>query len=452
MGVIFFLLLLLVLFFLYLNKAMCFANCGGFPCLESDKPVANKEKAKLDQSFGYDDESSSDSEDELILRYQASLHPQLPRQPSIMRRPPKSIGNGAAKSDDASAADSDQAAGSQEERGIEGEVLDDSQLPTDTAESLAISGDGSVAGPEEMGPSVGEVEVAFQYSGENRRMNITIIQCHNLPPKDKGGAGSYRLRLVLNPAKRQRAKTRIRDGDKPEFKELFRFSRIYPHELVSSSIRIRLYGAERMRKERLIGEGIVKFSALNVSKKQVIRLRLKPQSELGGDDTPYSSTSDLSQSESSSSLQSLQHGGGLPELLTGLTYNTTTGRLAVDIIKGSHFKQLAAGRAPDSYVKVAVMSSSGYEMSKSKSSVRRGQPNPTFKETFIFQIAQFQLNEVTLMFTVYNKKGIKRKNAIGWFSMGLSNTSEEELAHWNEMQSSNGQQVCRWHALLESKS
>lgn len=47
MGVIFFLLLLLVLFFLYLNKAMCFANCGGFPCLESDKPVANKEKAKL---------------------------------------------------------------------------------------------------------------------------------------------------------------------------------------------------------------------------------------------------------------------------------------------------------------------------------------------------------------------------------------------------------------------
>lgn len=133
---------------------------------------------------------------------------------------------------------------------------------------------------QEMGPSVGEVEVAFQYSGENRRMNITIIQCHNLPPKDKGGAGSYRLRLVLNPAKRQRAKTRIRDGDKPEFKELFRFSRIYPHELVSSSIRIRLYGAERMRKERLIGEGIVKFSALNVSKKQVIRLRLKPQSEL----------------------------------------------------------------------------------------------------------------------------------------------------------------------------
>lgn len=428
--------------------------------------MAKKEKTKLDESYGYDDESSSDSEDELIMRYQASLHPQLPRQPSIMRKKPdgKPFANGGyqplkseffpAKSDDASAADSDQAAGGQEERGIEGEILDDSQLPTEPVESLPLNDDGSAAEPEEAakGPSVGEVEVAFQYSGENRRMNITILQCHNLPSKDKGGASSYRLRLVLYPAKRQRAKTRIRDGDNPVFKELFRFSRIYPHELVSSSVRLRLYGAERMRKERLIGEGTVKFSALNVSKKQVIRLRLKPQSEIGGDDTPYSSMSDLSQSESSSSLQSLQHGGGLPELLAGLSYNSTTGRLAVEIIKGSHFKQLAAGRAPDSYVKVAVMSSSGFEMAKSKSSVRRGQPNPTFKETFIFQIAQFQLNEVTLMFTVFNKKGMKRKNALGWFSMGLSNTSEEELAHWNEMQSSNGQQVCRWHALLESKS
>ena len=40
----------------------------------------------------------------------------------------------------------------------------------------------------------------------------------------------------------------------------------------------------------------------------------------------------------------------------------------------------------DSYVKVALMSSSGFEMTKSKTSVRRGQPHPTFKETFIFQV------------------------------------------------------------------
>ncbi len=188
--------------------------------------------------------------------------------------------------------------------------------------------------------------------------------------------------------KKQRTKTRIRESEEPIFKELFRFTRIRPHELVNSAIRFRLYGAERMRKERLIGEGLVKFSSLNTSSKQSAMVKLVSRSEAtgGGTASPYSSNSDLSASgESNASLQSLAH-GGLPELLVGLTYNATTGRLAVELIKGSHFKQHAAGRAPDSYVRIALMSSSGFEMTKSKTSVRRGRPNPTFKETFIFQV------------------------------------------------------------------
>lgn len=61
--------------------------------------------------------------------------------------------------------------------------------------------------------------------------------------------------------------------------------------------------------------------------------------------SPYSSTSDLSDSNSTSSLQSLSQ-GSVPEILIGLAYNATTGRLDVEVIKGSHFKQRAAGRAP----------------------------------------------------------------------------------------------------------
>lgn len=44
-------------------------------------------------------------------------------------------------------------------------------------------------------------------------------------------------------------------------------------------------------------------------------------------------------------------------------------------------------RAPDTYVKLMLMSSSGQEMSRAKTSVRRGQPNPLFKETFAFQVS-----------------------------------------------------------------
>lgn len=57
------------------------------------------------------------------------------------------------------------------------------------------------------------------------------------------------------------------------------------------------------------------------------------------------SMSAVSQSDSASSTQSLTH-GGVPELLVGLSYNATTGRMSVELIKGSHFRNLAVNRPP----------------------------------------------------------------------------------------------------------
>lgn len=104
----------------------------------------------------------------------------------------------------------------------------------------------------------------------------------------------------------------------------------------------------------------------------------------------------------------------------------------------------------DTYVKLTLLNSMGQEMSKCKTSTRRGQPNPVYKETFVFQVALFQLSDVTLILSVYNKRSMKRKEMIGWISLGLNSSGEEELRHWTAMKESKGQQVCRWHALLES--
>lgn len=57
----------------------------------------------------------------------------------------------------------------------------------------------------------------------------------------------------------------------------------------------------------------------------------------------------MSCSESTSSCQSLAHGSA-PEILIGLLYNATTGRLAAEVIKGSHFKNLAANRPPSEWI------------------------------------------------------------------------------------------------------
>lgn len=104
----------------------------------------------------------------------------------------------------------------------------------------------------------------------------------------------------------------------------------------------------------------------------------------------------------------------------------------------------------DTYVKLTLLNSMGHEMSKCKTSICRGQPNPTYKETFVFQVALFQLSDVTLILSVYNKRSMKRKEMIGWISLGLNSSGEEELTHWTQMKESKGQQVCHWHSLLES--
>lgn len=104
----------------------------------------------------------------------------------------------------------------------------------------------------------------------------------------------------------------------------------------------------------------------------------------------------------------------------------------------------------DTYGKLFLLNSVGQEMSRCKTSIRRGQPNPVYKETFVFQVALFQLSDVTLMISIYNRRTMKRKEMIGWIALGQNSSGEEEQDHWEEMKETKGQQVCRWHSLLES--
>lgn len=65
------------------------------------------------------------------------------------------------------------------------------------------------------------------------------------------------------------------------------------------------------------------------------------------------SLSAASQSDIASCTQSLTH-GGVPELLLGLSYNATTGRMSVELIRGSLFRNLAVSRPPGVYAACAT--------------------------------------------------------------------------------------------------
>ncbi|KAF8778144.1 Synaptotagmin-16 like protein [Argiope bruennichi] len=190
----------------------------------------------------------------------------------------------------------------------------------------------------------GSLEVGFAYDPPLRKMTVHVLQAQDLPDRDRGGSNHVQVRLLLLPHKRQKFKTKIRTGSKPQFNESFIFNRISPEELTSMGVRFRLNGCERMRREHLIGECIVPFSSIRMDQQTTLWLTLEPRSNIAHSDSKADITS-LARSDSTGSTQSMQH-GGMPELLIGLAYNGTTGRLSVEINKGSHFRNASMNRAP----------------------------------------------------------------------------------------------------------
>ncbi|KAK7904858.1 hypothetical protein WMY93_017465 [Mugilogobius chulae] len=307
----------------------------------------------------------------------------------------------------------------------------------------------------------GTLDVVFDYDSEDQQLGVTIMAATDLPPVKRTGNLSWQVHLVLLPPKAE-GQDRHPERTLSIFTETFYFSHVESEMIGNYALRFRLYSMRRMKKEKVLGEKIFYLTKLCLQGKMSVPVILDPCCTLQGGES-QASLSDMTCSESASSFQSVSQ-TSTPEILVGLVYNATTGRLSVEVIKGIHFKNLAANKPPnglfcclkhliggqvyiirDTYVKLTLLNSMGHEMSKCKTSICRGQPNPTYKETFIFQVALFQLSDVTLILSVYNKRSMKRKEMIGWISLGLNSSGEEELSHWTEMKESKGQQVCRWH-------
>ncbi|XP_048213638.1 synaptotagmin-14 isoform X1 [Perognathus longimembris pacificus] len=335
-------------------------------------------------------------------------------------------------------------------KGYEEDVPSDSTAVLSPEDMSAQGSSSQLPKPFDPEPEAkyGTLDVTFDYDSQEQKLLVTVTGVTDIPTYNRTGGNSWQVHLVLLPIKKQRAKTSIQRGPCPVFTETFKFNHVESEMIGNYAVRFRLYGVHRMKKEKIVGEKIFYLTKLNLQGKMSLPVILEPSCNHSGCDSQMS-VSEMSCSESTSSCHSLEH-GSVPEILIGLLYNATTGRLAAEVIKGSHFKNLAANRPPNTYVKLTLLNSMGQEMSKCKTSIRRGQPNPVYKETFVFQVALFQLSDVTLILSVYNKRSMKRKEMIGWISLGLNSSGEEELNHWTEMKESKGQQVCRWHALLES--
>ncbi|XP_034017935.1 synaptotagmin-14b isoform X2 [Thalassophryne amazonica] len=292
----------------------------------------------------------------------------------------------------------------------------------------------------------GTLDVAFEYDSSEQWLAVTVTAATDIPALKQTGNISWQVHLVLLPTKKQRAKTGVQKGPCPVFTETFKFSRVEQEALGDYAVRFRLYSIRRMKKEKVLGEKVFYLTKLNLQGKVALPVTLDQGSEITG----CGSLVSVSRSGGALSYRSASD-PSTPEILLGLIYNAATGQLSAEVVQGSHFKTTASDKPINTYVKLTMMDAKGKEMSKCKTAVCRGQPNPTYKETFVFQVALFQLSEVSLVVSVFCRRSSMRpRERLGWVSLGLNSTSEEQQAHWSEMKEAEGQQVCHWHTLTDT--
>ncbi|XP_024942082.1 synaptotagmin-14 isoform X2 [Cephus cinctus] len=464
---------LLLVLFLYLSRKWCFTPSasstlfGGVcvPLCESSNSSISQLSKNLGKAFSYSDpETSSDSEEDALRRLNSPRPHPPPDTLTIQAEDGPAVVDGGTTSSSCTEEHSpDQQQQCIVKVGSSNIILDNREQERQKEEHTAPANDGIVPTPV-ITDEVSSLEVAFMYDAPMREMTVHVLQGRNYP----SGIGGSQVRLVLLPSKKQRRKTKVRQGTAPQYMESFLLPRVNPEDVNAMGVRLRVYSwSGRIRRERLLGEARVSFDQINLQVETTLWLTLQPPPSSPVQE--WGTSSSLTRSDSTGSQQSVQSyvsptvpsygssmkGGSIAEILIGLAYNGTTGRLSVEIIKGSHFRGGGGNdtRPPDTYVKLSLVNSNGHEMGRSKTGLKRAQPNPLYKETFIFQVALFQLGDVTLFLSVYNRRrggmGRKGREMIGWLCLGLNSSGAEELQHWNDMRAARQPtQVQRWHSLL----
>ncbi|KAL6042086.1 hypothetical protein STEG23_003936, partial [Scotinomys teguina] len=231
-------------------------------------------------------------------------------------------------------------------KGYEDDVPSDSTAVLSPEDMSAQGSSSQLPKPFDPEPEAkyGTLDVTFDYDSQRQKLLVTVTAVTDIPTYNRTGGNSWQVHLVLLPIKKQRAKTSIQRGPCPVFTETFKFNHVESEMIGNYAVRFRLYGVHRMKKEKIVGEKIFYLTKLNLQGKMSLPVILEPSYNPSGCDSQVS-LSEVSCGESTSSCQSLEH-GSVPEILIGLLYNATTGRLSAEVIKGSHFKNLAANRPP----------------------------------------------------------------------------------------------------------
>jgi len=112
-----------------------------------------------------------------------------------------------------------------------------------------------------------------------------------------------------------------------------------------------------------------------------------------------------------------------------------------------HNRELCSLIVADPYVKIWMMCD-GKKAEKKKTEVKDKTLNPTYNDSFTFDVPYERIRQTSLVVSVMDYDRMGRNEAIGQLVLG-SKSGPIEMKHWNEMFAKTRQPVTQWHILKD---
>lgn len=284
------------------------------------------------------------------------------------------------------------------------------------------------ANDEEPAPEVegvdyklGKLQYAIAYDFRTLTLTVTIFRACALPAKDFTGTSDPYVKVLLLPDKKHKLLTKVRKRNlNPHWNERFVFEDWPHHKLLEKTLYLQVIDYDRFSRDDPIGEITLPLNEVDLTQKKSTWRFLEPCKESRGK---------------------------LGEVLLSLCYQPAVGRLIIEVKKAKELKAKDITGTSDPYVKMWLMHGNT-RVEKRKTTIKRRTLNPTFDETFIFDISWEKIRESQIHVIVMDFDKLGRNELIGKLVLG-SRSGPTEMKHWNDMVSKPRQSVSQWHILKD---
>merc|ERR1712062_64344 len=316
----------------------------------------------------------------------------------------------------------------QKRRGKEGKdadlAADEAALVENDEEDLKAD-EAELAAAKAAAEYLGKLQYEIKYDFNTQTLIVKVIQAVDLPAMDMGGVSDPYVKIYLLPDTKGQKKFETKVHRKtlnPFFNQTFEFKNLPYAETFDKTLMFSVFDYDRFSKHDQIGE--VKLPLCQIDLAQTISEWKDVQSNK--EDDQY-----------------------LGDICFSLRYVPTSGKLTVGILECKRLKKMDITGASDPYVKIKLLDAKGKRIGKKKkTTVKMGNLNPYYNESFVFMVDQEMLRRVNLELIVADYDRIGSSDPIGRVECGY-NRKGLELKHWKEMVENPRRPIVHWHVLKD---